>query len=53
MTIYEIRTYDVKPRSIPELEKRVADRLPGRLAYSGLGGFWHTEIGPLNQVVHI
>ena len=51
--IYEIRTYDLKPRSIPEFEKRVADKLPGRLEYSKLGGFWHTEVGPLNQVVHI
>ena len=51
--IYEIRTYDLKPRSIPEFEKRTDEKLPGRLAYSKLGGFWHTEIGPLNQVVHI
>lgn len=25
----------------------------GRLKYSPLGGFWSTEVGPLNQVVHI
>ena len=51
--IYEIRTYDLKPRSIPEFEKRTGEKLPGRLEYSKLGGFWHTEIGPLNQVIHI
>ena len=51
--IYEIRTYDLKPRSIPEFERRTAERLPGRLEYSRLGGFWRTEVGPLNQVVHI
>ena len=51
--IYEIRTYDLEPRSIPEFESRVAEKLPGRLEYSKLGGFWHTEVGPLNQVVHI
>ena len=51
--IYEIRTYALKPRSVPEFGKRTAALLPGRLAYSNLGGFWHTEIGPLNQVVHI
>ena len=51
--IYEIRTYALKPGNIPEFGKRTAEKLPGRLNYSKLGGFWHTEIGPLNQVVHI
>lgn len=51
--IYEIRTYDLKPRSLPEFERRTAEKLPGRVAYSKLGGFWRTEVGPLNQVVHI
>lgn len=51
--IYEMRTYDLKPRSVDEVEKRTAEKLPGRLKYSALGGFWHTEIGPLNQIVHI
>ena len=51
--IYEIRTYDLKPRGVPEMEKRTGERLPARLEYSKLGGFWHTEVGPLNQVVHI
>lgn len=51
--IYEMRTYDLMPRSVPEVEKRTAEKLPGRLKYSPLGGFWHTEMGPLNQIVHI
>lgn len=51
--IYEIRTYDLRHRSVPEFGRRTAEKLPGRLAYSRLGGFWHTEVGPLNQVVHI
>ena len=51
--IYEMRTYDLKPRGVPEFEKRFGDKLPGRLAYSKLGGLWHTDIGPLNQVIHI
>ena len=51
--IYEIRTYGLRPRSVPEFGKRTAERLPGRLRYSRLGGFWHTDVGPLNQVVHI
>ena len=51
--IYEIRTYDLKPRSLPEFEKRTAEKIAGRVKYSRLGGFWRTEVGPLNQVVHI
>ena len=51
--IYEIRTYELKPWSLPEFERRTAEKLPGRLGYSALGGFWYTEVGPLNQVVHI
>ena len=52
--IYEIRTYDLKPRSVPEFERRTAEKLKeGRQTYSPLFGFWYTEAGPLNQVVHI
>ena len=51
--IYEIRTYNLKPGSVDEMERRVAEKIPSREAYSALFGFWHTEIGPLNQVVGI
>ncbi len=52
--IYEFRTYDLKPRSVPEFEKRAAAKIKeGRRNYSELFGFWYTEAGPLNQVVHI
>ncbi len=51
--IYEMRTYELKPRSVPDFEKGFAEKLPGRLKYSAFGGLWHTEAGPLNQVVHI
>jgi hypothetical protein len=52
--IYEIRTYDLKPRTLQEFLKRNEEKLKeGRLTYSQLFGFWYTEAGPLNQVVHI
>ena len=52
--IYEFRTYDLKPRSVPEFERRTADKIKeGRLEHSDLFGFWYTEAGPLNQVVHV
>jgi hypothetical protein len=52
--IYEVRTYDLKPRSVPEVLKRTGEKLKeGRQKYSQLGGYWYTEMGPLNQIVHI
>ena len=51
--IHEIRTYDLKPRSLPEYERRTAEKIARRAEYSQVGGFWRTEVGPLNQVVHI
>lgn len=51
--IYEVRTYDLQPRALPEVEKRFGEALPVRLKHSPLAAFFHTEIGPLNQIIHI
>jgi len=51
--IYEVRTYDLKPRALPEVEKRFGETYEKRKKYSELAAFWHTEIGPLNQIVHV
>jgi NIPSNAP len=51
--IYEMRTYDLKPGMTPEFEQRYAAALPERTRISPLGAFWHTEIGPLNQVIAV
>ena len=51
--IYEVRTYDLKPRTLPEVEKRFGEAYEKRKKYSELAAFWHTEIGPLNQVVQV
>ncbi len=51
--IYELRTYDLRPGSIEEFERRVEEALPHRTHLSPMAAFWHTTIGPLNQVVHI
>jgi hypothetical protein len=51
--IYEMRTYDLKPHSIPEVEKRFGEAYEKRKKYSELAAFWHTEIGPLNQIIHV
>jgi hypothetical protein len=51
--IYEMRTYDLKPGSVPEVEKRYGEAYEKRKKYSELAVFWHTEIGPLNQIIHV
>jgi hypothetical protein len=51
--IYEVRTYTLRPGSVAEFEERYERRLPLRERHSKLGAFWHTEFGPLNQVVHV
>src|SRR3954464_10055389 len=51
--IYEMRTYDLKPRALPEVEKRFGEAYEARKKYSELTAFFHTEIGPLNQIIHI
>lgn len=51
--IYEIRTYQIAPGSLAEVEKRFGDAYEYRKKYSELSAFLHTEIGPLNEIVHI
>jgi hypothetical protein len=51
--IIEVRTYRLKPGSIPEFEKRFGEALPERAKLSPLGALWHTEVGPLNEVTHV
>jgi hypothetical protein len=51
--IYEIRTYRLKPGSLAEVEKRFGEGYEYRKKYSPLAAFWHTEIGPLNEIVHV
>jgi hypothetical protein len=51
--IYEVRTYDLKPHSVPEVEKRFGEAYEYRKKLSPLAAFWHTEIGPLNQIIHV
>lgn len=51
--IYEIRTYRIAPGSLAEVEKRFGEGYESRKKYSELTAFWHTEIGPLNEIVHV
>ena len=51
--IYEVRTYDLKPHTQAEVEKRFGEAYEKRKKYSEMAAFWHTEIGPLNQIIHV
>ena len=51
--IYEVRTYTLKPRSLPEVLKRFGEAYQKRKELSQLYAFWYSEIGPLNQIVHV
>ncbi len=53
--IYELRTYTIKPGMAPVAAKNSGEL--GRAIrgddYGKLEGYWLTEIGPLNQVMHL
>ena len=51
--IYEIRTYGLIPGSLAEVEKRFGEAYEYRKKYSEMAAFWHTEIGPLNEIIHV
>jgi hypothetical protein len=51
--LYEVRTYTLHPGAVGEFEARFSKRKPIREKHSKLGAFWHTELGALNQVIHV
>ena len=53
--IYELRTYTVKPGTVGDMVK-AASTLSREIRGDNFGkleGYWFTEIGPLNQVMHL
>jgi hypothetical protein len=53
--IYELRTYTVKPGGLGDMIKAAStvSRDVRGDNYGKLEGYWSTEIGPLNQVMHM
>ncbi|MFL5279613.1 MAG: NIPSNAP family protein [Rhodopila sp.] len=51
--IIEMRTYTLQPGTLAEVEKRFGEALPAREKHSKLAAFWHTEVGPLNRIIHV
>jgi hypothetical protein len=48
-----MRSYALKPASLPVMAQRWGEFLPGRLKLSPLIGVFSSDIGGLNQWVHI
>lgn len=51
--LYEVRTYRLKPRGVPEFINTFGKAYEKRQSLSKISAFFHTEIGPLNEVIHI
>jgi hypothetical protein len=53
--IYELRTYTVKPGTLGDMVKAAStvSREIRKDEYGKLEGYWSTEIGQLNQVMHM
>jgi hypothetical protein len=51
--LIDLRFEQLKPRTVPGFEAEFAQVLPQRAALSPLGGMWRTEVGSIDQLVHI
>jgi len=51
--VYELRTYRTQPGKAPEWIRLFQGILPTREKYSRNVGLWMTEMGQLNEVVHL
>lgn len=51
--IIEMRTVQLKTHGLPEVLKRFGEALPARVGFSPLGGFFHTDVGVLNRIIHL
>ena len=51
--IIELTTYSLRPRCVPKVEEMFARAYDQRRGHSELTGSFHTEFGPLNQIIQI
>lgn len=52
-TLYEFRTYNIRPEQNAAFLKLTNEKIHLRTAHSQLIGYWSVEYGGLNQVFHI
>ena len=48
--IYEVRTYRLKPRGVPEFMNTFGKAYEKRQSLSKISAFFYTEIGPLSAI---
>jgi hypothetical protein len=52
--VYEMRVYTLLPGKVPEFEAMIEkEALPHLTRHATLVGWWSSEIGALNEVVHL
>tara|TARA_B100000959_G_C14879773_1_gene582013 strand:+ start:490 stop:1104 length:615 start_codon:yes stop_codon:yes gene_type:complete len=51
--IYEFRTYQISTGSLNNVLDKFREKINARNKISKLGAFWYTEIGPLNEIIHV
>lgn len=51
--LFELRTYSIKPDMFGEFMKIMQTGYALRTAHSKLCGYWSTDLGGVNEVVHI
>ena len=51
--IFEMRTYLLKPGTPLQAEQAFGERIEARSKLSPIAGFWRSEVGTLNQIIHI
>eukprot|EP00128_Syssomonas_multiformis_P015419 Colp12_sorted_trinity150504_noHs@29999 len=51
--VYELRTYKIQPAKFGDFLALTKEKIHMRTSHSPLLGYWTTELGGLNEVVHI
>ena len=51
--VYELRTYTAHYQQLPDWLGEFTGILPTRQQYSKIVGLWTTDVGPLNQAIHM
>jgi hypothetical protein len=51
--IYELRTYAIWPQNVKDFLNLTSEEFHLRTSQSKLIGYWTSELGGLNEVVHI
>lgn len=51
--LYELRTYEIRPSNVKKYMEESAKALPIRFQHSPCIGFFTSEVGSLNETIHL